>query len=84
MKSENPLGGAGPHQRRRAKITATVRQTLERSILLSIIIFFDDSGIKTDPFQYPFLWHKKTRPNTINKRLDGWYFMQKNGKNRSK
>ncbi len=33
--------GGHPHQRMGAKITATVRQTLERSTLRSIINFFD-------------------------------------------
>ncbi len=36
------------------------------------------SDIRKNPFLEPFLWHKKTRPNVLNKRLDGrlliWFF----------
>ena len=69
-----------PHQRRRAKITATVRLTLERSILSSILILFDGSVKKRHKKGFVFIpvfGHKNTRPNTLNKRLYGWYFLQK-------
>ncbi len=60
------------HQRRGAKITATVRPTLERSTyIMKYINFLDGSGIKKDPLLNPFLWDYKTRPKALNKRLDG-------------
>ena len=61
------------HQRRGAKITATVRPTLERSTyIMKYINFLDGSGIKKDPLLNPFLWDYKTRPKALNKRLEGW------------
>ena len=59
---------------KKAKITATIRQMLERSIISSIIIFWRirQERHKKDLFLDPFLWHKKTRSNALNKCLDGW------------
>ncbi len=72
------------HQRRGAKITATVRPTLERSTyIMKYINFLDGSGTKKDPLLNPFLWDYKTRPKALNKRLDGWLkilnFLEKSG-----
>ncbi len=56
------------------KKKTAIRQTLQRSKLLSILIFLTDpskSAIKKDPFLDPFLCHKKTPPNTLNKRYEG-------------
>ncbi len=58
------------------------RQTNARTVVIyKYINFFgrvrQKSDIKKGPFLDLFLCHKNTRPNTLNKRLDGWKFFCK-------
>ncbi len=56
------------------------RERKARTVYFIKYIFFltdpSKSGIKTVQFQDLFLCKKNTRPNTLNKLLDGWYFLQ--------
>ncbi len=66
------------------------RQTNARTVYIikyCILFFLTDpskSGIKKGPLKDPFFCHKNTRPNTLNKRFDGWLFCKKNWEKGSK